>query len=56
MARNSMIIDRPASKKVGTLQGLIPFLRPYRIMTMMASVALVVTAGMSLTLPIPCGG
>ena len=52
MARNSMIIDRPASKKVGTLQGLIPFLRPYRIMTMMASVALVVTAGMSLTLPI----
>ncbi|WP_174213622.1 ABC transporter transmembrane domain-containing protein [Paragemmobacter aquarius] len=52
MARNDTIIDRPASKKVGALRGLMPFLRPYRAMTVLASVALVVTAGMSLTLPL----
>ncbi len=52
MARNDTIIDRPASKRVGALRGLMPFLRPYRGMTVLASVALVVTAGMSLTLPL----
>lgn len=52
MARNDTIIDRPASKKVGALRGLVPFLRPYRRMTVLAAVALVVTAGMSLMLPL----
>ncbi|AWB50380.1 ABC transporter [Gemmobacter aquarius] len=37
---------------MGALRGLMPFLRPYRAMTVLASVALVVTAGMSLTLPL----
>ena len=52
MARNDTIIDRPASKKVGALRGLMPFLRPYRLLSLMAGVALVVTAGMSLVLPL----
>ena len=52
MARDDKLIDRPASKRVGALRGLVPFLRPYRIMSVMAVVALVVTAGMSLVLPL----
>ncbi len=52
MARDDKIIDRPASKRVGALRGLVPFLRPYRLMSLMATLALVVTAGMSLVLPL----
>lgn len=52
MARDDKIIDRPASKRVGALRGLAPFMRPYRGMTVLALLALVVTAGMSLVLPI----
>ncbi|NBE07997.1 ATP-binding cassette domain-containing protein [Rhodobacter sp. CCP-1] len=37
---------------MGALRGLAPFLRPYRGMTLLALAALVVTAGMSLILPI----
>ena len=45
-------MDRAASKRVGALRGLAPFLRPYRVMTAFAVAALVVTAGMSLILPL----
>lgn len=45
-------MDRAASKRVGALRGLAPFLRPYRVMTALAVAALVVTAGMSLILPL----
>lgn len=52
MARDDKVIDRAGSKRVGALRGLAPFLRPYRTMTLLATVALVVTAGMSLILPL----
>ncbi|AWD22733.1 ABC transporter transmembrane domain-containing protein [Fuscovulum blasticum] len=44
--------DRPTSRRVGALAGLMPFLRPYRMMTVAALAALVVTAGISLILPL----
>lgn len=52
MARDDKAMDRAASKRVGALRGLAPFLRPYRVMTTLALAALVVTAGMSLILPL----
>ncbi|MBU9697420.1 ATP-binding cassette domain-containing protein [Rhodobacteraceae bacterium HSP-20] len=52
MARDDKALDRAASKRVGALRGLAPFLRPYRAMTGLALGALVVTAGMSLLLPL----
>lgn len=44
--------DRPSSKKVGALRGLMPFLAPYRVMTALAVLALIVTATVSLILPV----
>jgi len=44
--------ERPKSKRVGALRGLLPFLLPYRGLMAAALVALVVTAGISLTLPL----
>lgn len=44
--------DRPSSKKVGALRGLMPFLAPYRVMTTLAVLALIVTATVSLILPV----
>ena len=38
MARNDTMIDRPASKRVGALRGLMPFLRPYRSMSALAGI------------------
>ena len=52
MARDDTAEARPGSKKVGALRGLAPFLKPYRGMTLLAVGALVVTAGMSLLLPL----
>jgi ATP-binding cassette subfamily B protein len=52
MAKDDTAETRAASKKVGALRGLAPFLRPYRAMTLLALAALVVTAGMSLILPL----
>jgi ATP-binding cassette, subfamily B, bacterial len=46
------IEDRPKSKQVGALAGLAPFLRPYRIVTVLALMALTLTAGVSLVLPL----
>ena len=53
MARKPQITeDRPASRSVGALRGLMPFLRPYRAMTIGAGLALTLTATVSLILPL----
>lgn len=53
MARKPEITeDRPASRSVGALRGLAPFLRPYRAMTIGAGLALTLTATVSLILPL----
>ncbi|WP_406721619.1 ABC transporter transmembrane domain-containing protein [Thioclava litoralis] len=44
--------DRPTTKRVGALRGLWPFLRPYRGLAVSALLALVLTASVSLVLPI----
>ena len=44
--------ERAKSRRVSALAGLRPFLTPYRLMILAASVALVVTASVSLILPI----
>lgn len=44
--------DRAASKQVGALRGLLPFLTPYRKISAMALGALVLTAAVSLVLPL----
>ena len=45
-------IDRPTSKRVGALTGLLPFLIPYRMLLMAAFLALLLTASVSLILPL----
>ena len=44
--------DRAKSRDLGPLRGLLPFLAPYRVLILAASAALVVTACLSLILPI----
>jgi ATP-binding cassette subfamily B protein len=44
--------DRPTSRRVGVLRGLLPFLRPYRGGFALALAALVLTALVSLALPL----
>ncbi|WP_164517316.1 ABC transporter transmembrane domain-containing protein [Tabrizicola piscis] len=44
--------DRPKSKQVGALRGLAPFLWPYRGLLLLALLALVLTASVSLILPL----
>lgn len=44
--------ERAKSRRVGALKGLGPFLRPYRLLTVAALLALTVTAAISLTLPL----
>jgi ATP-binding cassette subfamily B protein len=44
--------EREKSKKIGTLRSLRPFLSPYRGLMIAATLALVLTAMMSLTLPL----
>jgi ATP-binding cassette, subfamily B, bacterial len=46
------LMQREKSKRIGALKGLWPFVRPYRGMVVMAGVALVSTAAISLILPI----
>ncbi len=46
------LMQREKSKRIGALRGLWPFVRPYRGMVVMAGVALVSTAAISLILPI----
>jgi len=49
---SEMTEDREKSKTVGPLRGLFPFLAPYRIFLVAALAALIMTAGLSLALPI----
>lgn len=44
--------DRAKSKRVGALRGLAPFIAPYRVMVVLAGLALIVTAGVALMLPL----
>jgi len=44
--------DRAASKKIGALRGLMPFVMPYRGLLVLSLMALTFTAGVSLVLPI----
>lgn len=44
--------ERESSRKIGVLGALWPFMRPYRILMFAATCALVLTAGLSLTLPL----
>jgi ATP-binding cassette, subfamily B, bacterial len=54
MARmvDKAVEERNASKRVGALRGLLPFVGPYRRLAAFALVALVLTAAMSLVLPL----
>jgi ATP-binding cassette subfamily B protein len=52
MAQDPSTENRAPSRQVGALRGLAPFLRPYRGMVTLAGVALVLTAGVSLILPL----
>ncbi|MFN3646521.1 MAG: ABC transporter transmembrane domain-containing protein [Gemmobacter sp.] len=53
MARPSdPLPDRAASKRVGALRGLLPFIAPYRTQAVLAVLALVLTALVSLALPL----
>ncbi|OIQ36317.1 MAG: ABC transporter [Roseobacter sp. MedPE-SW] len=44
--------ERESSKEIGVLGALWPFMRPYRLLMFAATCALVLTAGLSLTLPL----
>ncbi len=44
--------EREKSKRIGALGGLWPFLRPYKLMIVLAAFALILTAGISLVLPL----
>jgi ATP-binding cassette subfamily B protein len=52
MSDGSAIEDRPKSKRMSALRGLVPFLLPYRGLGSLALVALVATAAISLILPL----
>ncbi len=52
MARSGAQLDRDKSRRVGALAALWPFLRPYRALLAAALCALVLTAMVSLTLPL----
>ena len=43
---------REPSKRIGALRGLLPFIRPYRAMAILAGAALILTSAVSLTLPL----
>ncbi len=44
--------DREKSSSVGPMRGLLPYIRPYRLMVLFAGIALVLTAALSLALPL----
>ncbi|TRW97474.1 ATP-binding cassette domain-containing protein [Paracoccus sp. M683] len=53
MARSTTLIeDRPTTRRVGALRALVPFVWPYRAQVVLALGALVLTAGISLILPL----
>ncbi len=45
-------VDRPTTKRIGALRGLVPFVAPYRAFAFAAVGALVLTASISLILPL----
>lgn len=49
---STAVEDRPKSKQVGALRGLVPFLAPYRVLLGLAVLALIMTAAISLVLPL----
>ncbi|MDQ2089932.1 ABC transporter transmembrane domain-containing protein [Marimonas arenosa] len=50
-APNGAETEREKSKRVGALRQLAPFMRPYRVLVALAGFALVLTASLSLALP-----
>ena len=54
MARRpqTQLEDRPTTKRIGALKGLAPFVAPYKLRALAALAALVLTASISLLLPI----
>jgi ATP-binding cassette subfamily B protein len=52
MSDGTAIEDRPKSKRMGALRGLLPFLAPYRGLVGLALMALIATAAISLILPL----
>ena len=44
--------DRPSSRRIGAIRGLLPFLAPYKKMLAATLAALIMTACLSLTLPL----
>jgi ATP-binding cassette subfamily B protein len=52
MADITSMDDRPRSRRVGALRGLWPFVRPYRQLAALALAALLLTAAVSLVLPL----
>jgi ATP-binding cassette subfamily B protein len=52
MARAKTGDQRAKARNVGPLRGLAPFLAPYRVLVVGALIALTVTAGLSLALPL----
>ncbi|WP_134724458.1 ABC transporter transmembrane domain-containing protein [Paracoccus luteus] len=53
MARGPrVIVDRPATKRIGALRALWPFVRSYRVLLVGAVLALMLTSGISLILPV----
>lgn len=44
--------DRASSKRLGALSALLPFLKPYRLHTLAALIALLLTAAISLVVPL----
>ncbi|MGH1368546.1 MAG: ABC transporter transmembrane domain-containing protein [Maritimibacter sp.] len=51
MAQGDIEEEREKSKEIGALRGLVPFVAPYKGLLAAALVALVVTAGISLVMP-----
>jgi ATP-binding cassette subfamily B protein len=51
-ASSASLPEREKSKRVGALRSLLPFIMPYRVLVVLAMVALVLTAGISLMLPL----
>ena len=44
--------ERARSKKIGVLASLWPFMKPYKFLMIGATLALILTASMTLTLPL----
>jgi ATP-binding cassette subfamily B protein len=49
---DAVLVDRPKAKSLAPLRALLPYLRPYRGMLVLALIALLVAAAAMLTLPV----